>query len=133
MSPTFLHRLSSTRLLVPIVLPLVLALAACGGGLLDGADEPPSVSLAIGASSAAPGAVVRLAAAAVDDKGVDQVAFFRVETNGTNTQLGVDTTQPYELDTVVPANATGTLRYFARATDTTDQSTDSATVSLTVR
>jgi hypothetical protein len=125
MSTTFIWRLSSILLLLPVV--------ACGGGLLDDDDEPPAVSLAIGASSAAPGAVVRLAAAAVDDKGVDQVVFFRIETNGENTQLGVDTTQPYELDTVVPAGATGTLRYFARATDTTDQSTDSASVSLTVR
>ena len=128
MSPTFLHRLPSALLALP-----VLALVACGGGLLGGADEPPSVSLAIGASSAAPEAVVRLAAAAIDDKGVDQVAFYRVETNGENTRLGVDTTEPYEIDTVVPRTATGTLRYFARATDTTNQSTDSATVSLTVR
>jgi hypothetical protein len=125
MKATFLHRLSSCLLVLPLV--------ACGGGLLDGDDEPPSISLAIGASSAAPGAVVRLAAAAIDDEGVEKVVFFRVETNGENTQLGVDTTEPYELDTVVPTGASGTLRFFARATDTADQSTDSATVSLTVR
>ena len=87
----------------------------------------------IGASSAVPGATVRLAAAAIDDEGVEKVVFFRVETNGENTQLGVDTTEPYELDTVVPTGASGTLRFFARATDTADQTTDSATVSLTVR
>jgi hypothetical protein len=115
---------------------LLLLLAGCGGSLYlstGTGDEPPAVSLALGANSAAQGATVRLAAAAVDDNGVALVAFFRVEADGRQTPLGIDTAAPYEVDTVVPTDASGSVRFFARATDTANQAADSAVVSLAVR
>ena len=111
-------------------------LAGCGGGVylsLGGSfDEPPTVSLVASVSSAVPGQAVRLAAAASDDHGVDQVAFFRIENDSSQTPLGVDFSPPYELDTLVPATARLQVRYFARATDTAGQRRESATVTITL-
>jgi hypothetical protein len=116
---------------------LTLALAGCGGGLFVGFGEvgffdssPPEVSLAT-ASSARPGDTIRLSAAAADDFGIDQVAFFRDE--GIDVVLlGADGDAPYEQDTQIPLNAVGSVQYFARATDIDGNVTQSATVSVTV-
>lgn len=124
------------------IMSLVLcgALAACGGGIYVGFDlggpndRPPSVALTSNLSDAVAGATVRLAAAATDDFGVDQVAFYREEGNGAATLLGVDTAEPYQFDATIPISPVGTVwRYFARATDGVGQRTDSALVSITVR
>jgi len=114
----------------------LLALSACGGGLFlqlgDGFDDsPPSVSLAASPSSAAPGQTVRLVAAAADDFGIAQVAFFRND-GGTSTSLGVDCCAPYELDTQLPPGAAGSVQFFARATDDAGRVTQSEPVSVAV-
>ena len=96
-------------------------LAACGGGVYlgielgDSGDDDPSVALTAAVSEAPAGATVRLAAAASDDFGVDAVSFYREDAQGA-VLLGTDGRAPYELDTVIPASAPGTVwRYFARA------------------
>jgi hypothetical protein len=114
-------------------------LAACGGGIFigielgDPGDEDPSVGLTAAVSEAPAGATVRLAAAASDDFGVDAVSFYREDAQGA-VLLGTDGLAPYEIDTVIPASAPGTVwRYFARAFDGAGQSSDSAPVDITVR
>lgn len=119
------------------VLALPLLLAGCGGGLyleFGADDDPPSVSLAAGATSAAPGQAVRLAAAASDDDFVLEVRFYRVEPGGSTVFLGSDDRSPYDWDAVIPANAArgSTYRFFARAVDSFGQSRDSDTVAVTV-
>jgi hypothetical protein len=114
-------------------------LTACGGGIYlgfelgDPADQPPSVALTASATEAAAGSVVRLAAAASDDFGIDAVSFYREDAQGA-VLLGSDALAPYEFDTVIPASSPGTVwRYFARAVDGAGQSSDSAAVPITVR
>jgi len=114
-------------------------LAACGGGVFigiemgDPGDEEPSVALTAAVSEAAAGATVRLAAAASDDFGVDVVSFYREDAQGA-VLLGSDGLAPYQIDTVIPASAPGTVwRYFARAIDGAGQRSDSAPVDITVR
>jgi hypothetical protein len=114
-------------------------LTACGGGVYlgielgDPGDRDPSVALTASATEAPAGATVRLAAAASDDFGVDAVSFYREDAQGL-VLLGTDGLTPYELDTVIPASASGTVwRYFARAVDGAGQSSDSAVVQITVR
>ena len=82
-------------------------------------------------TSAAPGRVVRLVAAASDDYGVVRVQFYRVVDSG-SVSLGSDGDEPYELDTTLPSDATGTVQFFARAVDQADQWRESNTVSVTV-
>lgn len=127
------------RLAVLVVLA-VCGLAACGGGIYlglgygDDLDQPPGVALTASAIEALPGATVRLAAAATDDFGVDEVQFLRRNDDGRDSALGSDGSAPYELDITVPAVPAGTvLRYLARAVDGARQSTDSTLVSITVR
>jgi hypothetical protein len=115
-------------------------LAGCGGGIYlglgygDDLDLPPSVALTASVTEALPGAAVRLAAAATDDFGIDEVVFLRREDDGSDTSLGIDGSEPYALDITVPAVAAGTvLRYFAQAVDGARQRSNSALVSITVR
>jgi len=115
---------------------LMFVLAGCGGGVFLGFGDfgfdssPPSVSL-VTASSAQRGETVRLSAAAADDFGIDQVAFFR-EDGVDVVLLGADGTAPYEQDTQIPLNAVGSVHYFARATDFDGNVTQSATATVTV-
>jgi hypothetical protein len=118
----------------------LLALAAAGlvgcyGSLSLGIgpdDDPPSVSLAAAPTTAAPGELIGLVAAANDDYDVREVQFFRVDVGG-DTLLGRDSSAPYALETALPAGAAGTVRYFARAVDDAGQDSDSADVVVTVR
>jgi hypothetical protein len=99
-----------------------MALTACGVGLSFGFgpdDDPPSVSLAAPAS-AAPGARIGLVAAASDDYVVREVLFFRIDA-GSDTLLGRDRSEPYALETSLPADAFGEVRYFAVAVDDAGQ------------
>jgi hypothetical protein len=118
---------------------LLLALiAGCGGGVFlgigDVGDQPPAVALTSSVAEAPAGTTVRLAAAASDDFGVDSVAFYREEPTGPATLLATDVRPPYQVDTALPAGATGTVwRYFARAFDGAGQHGDSAAVEITVR
>jgi hypothetical protein len=116
---------------------LLLALAGCGGGFFVagigdiGFDSaPPSVSLTT-VDSAARGDTVRLSAAAADDFGIDQVAFFREEGIGL-VVLSEDATPPYETDTQIPLNALGPVTYLAIATDIDGNSTQSPRVTVSV-
>jgi hypothetical protein len=125
------------RLLTCTLLPLLpLALAACEAGLYFGIgpdDDPPSVSLVATATSAAPGERIGLVAAASDDYRVDDVSFYRVESNGGNTLLARDSTDPFSVETVMPSGAVSTVQFFARARDDAGQERDSALVSVAVR
>lgn len=119
---------------------VLLALAAAGltgcyGSLSFGIgpdDDPPSVSLAAAPTTAAPGELIGLVAAANDDYAVSEVQFFRVDVGG-NTLLGRDSSAPYAIETALPAGASGSVRYFARAVDDAGQDSDSQDVVVTVR
>jgi len=116
-------------------LTLALLLAGCGGGIYLGwsDDDPPSVSLAAGSTSAAPGQSVQLAAAASDDDYVTEVDFYRIDPNGNTVFLGYDTRGPYDWTAVMPPFAAGNVvHFFARAVDSAGQWTDSETVAVTV-
>ena len=112
-----------------------LALSGCGGGfyfnfgsdLGFGDGSAPDVSLASASTTAAPGQSVRLVAAASDDVGIDSVAFYRVDGDA-DIALGSDGSAPYEWDAPIPAGASGTLQFFAIATDVAGNSTRSASV-----
>jgi hypothetical protein len=114
-----------------------LALTACGGGVYFGwgpdGDQPPSVSLTAAVTSAAPGQSIRLVAAATDDFGVDSVALWRIERDGSAGEVISDSAWPWEFTTTIPADASGSVRYFARATDDVGQQSDSGTVTVAVR
>ena len=116
---------------------LAAVLAGCGGGLQLGigtnANDPPSVTLVAGAAKGARGNALVLFADASDDDAVSRVVFFRVNEDDSSTDLGSDSSRPYTLEVTLPDVDTiaGTsVRYFARAVDSDDESTDSATVSV---
>jgi hypothetical protein len=126
----------SLRSLAPFA--AALAIAGCGGGVflgfnfgdIDG-DGAPSVSLAVTPVSAAPGGAVRLVAAASDASGIDSVQFFRLD-GDVAVSLGADGNEPFEWATALPADAAGSVRFFARATDGVGQRADSNVVSVSV-
>ena len=128
-------RISLRRCALVLCGVVACALSACGGGfyfnfgsdLGFGDGSAPDVSLASASTSAAPGQSVHLVAAASDDVGIDSVAFFRVDADA-DIALGSDGSAPYEWDAPVPAGASGTLQFFAIATDVAGNSTRSAAV-----
>lgn len=109
-----------------------LLLAGCGGGLWisigdddwDGDGTDPSVSLTTAASSVPAGGTLRVVAAASDDSGIDEVAFYRDDA-GTWTRLGSDGSEPYEWLVPVPADGRTTVIVLARATDNSGERGDS--------
>jgi hypothetical protein len=110
--------------------------SGCGGGLFvgwsgGGDNTPPSVNLTSAATSALAGQPVRFVAAASDENGVERVAFFRVDPDGT-TLLGTDFSTPYEWTATAPADGRATLAVFARAVDFEGNAADSPTVSVTI-
>jgi hypothetical protein len=114
---------------------LCAALAACGVGLSIGIgpdDDSPSVSLAAAPSEAAPGERIGLVAAASDDYVVREVQFYRVDPGG-DRLIGRDNSEPYAVETALPIDATGDVRYFARAVDDAGQEADSQEVAVAVR
>ena len=116
--------------------PLLLA-SACGGGFYFGAhsssgfgdDTSPTVSLA-SVSTVQAGQELTLVAAASDAEGIDNVTFYSVE-NGTSTVIGSDVSAPYELTLTAPTGSTE-LVVFARATDNSGNTADSASITITV-
>lgn len=94
-------------------------------------DAPPDVSLAVSPGSAYPGTTLELAASATDDGYVDFVEFFRMSGGGA-VYLGSDSQRPYGLRTVLPDTADTSVAYFARAVDSSGQSSDSDWVRVTV-
>ena len=120
----------------PLALLAVLGLGACGGGFYlgyDGSfdDTPPSVSLAVASTSVRAGDVLHISAAAADDSGIDNVAFYRLDGNAA-VRLGSDGREPYDWDLVVPSDGRSVLTLFARATDWNGNRTDSVAVSVDV-
>jgi hypothetical protein len=115
---------------------LAALLAGCGGGVYLGydyiPDDPPSVDLVVSTDVAAPNEAVRLLAAASDDFAVDRVSFYRIDA-GRSVLLVTDRSAPWQLDTLVPADAVGSVRYFARAVDDAGQSRDSVVVTVLVQ
>ena len=118
-----------------IAIAAATLVAGCNAGLyldIGPRDEPPSVSLAASPAEASRGDTIGLVAAAADDYRVVEVAFYRVDSSG-NTLLGRDSSAPFAIDTVLPAGASGEVRYLARATDDAGQLGDSAVVAVAVR
>jgi hypothetical protein len=124
----------------PVLAALLAALVAlgptgCYGSFSLGVgpdDDPPSVSLAAAPTTAAPGELIGLVAAADDDYAVREVQFLRIDVGG-RTLLGIDSSAPYALETAVPVGAAGSVRYVARANDDAGQDRDSHEVVVTVR
>lgn len=109
--------------------------SACNVGLSLGIgpdDDPPSVSLAAAPSVASPGERIGLVAAASDDFDLREVQFWRIGPGG-DTLLGIDSSAPYAIETTLPVDAAGEVRYFARAVDDADQRTRSDEVVVVVR
>jgi hypothetical protein len=113
-----------------------LSLGGCGGGLYIGWGNygdtiAPSVSIAAGQTSVAAGGVLRVAAAASDESGIDSVAFYRLD-GEVATRLGSDGGEPYQWDVAVPADGRTTISVFARARDAWGNEADSALLTVPV-
>jgi hypothetical protein len=113
-----------------------LLLAACGGGVYfgfgDGFDDfPPVVNLAATVVSVQAGQSARFVAAASDENGIDEVAFYRVDATQ-SVLVARDDTVPYEALVQAPADGRTSLSVFARATDDFGNQTDSQVVTITV-
>ncbi len=104
-----------------------------GGGLLklqasSSPNQAPTVALtapANGSTYTAPATITLNATASDSDGSITKVEFYR----GT-TKLGEDTSAPYSLN--LTSVAAGSYSYFARATDNSGATTDSAAVTVTV-
>jgi hypothetical protein len=116
-----------------------LLLAGCGGGISlgytwvddpDYIDAPPVVQMSPLPPVVQVGGTLRLGAAAADEDGIDEVAFYRID-GPFATFLGADQVPPYQVDTVIPGDRF-TVSYFARAFDRAGRRTDSAVVSADV-
>lgn len=112
-------------------------LAGCGGGFFLGIEIgddglAPSVSLAASATSVRAGDIVQLVAAASDENGIDNVAFYQLDALGTAALLGADGASPYQWSVAVGSAAGGSVRFFARATDGSGVRADSNVVTVNV-
>jgi hypothetical protein len=115
---------------------LAAPLAGCGIGLSLGVnvgDQPPAVSIAASADFGAPGSVIQLVAAASDDFGVDSVAFYRIEADGSLTLLATDFSEPYQTAATLIGAVGGRVSFVARATDSAGQRSESAPVQVALR
>jgi Bacterial Ig domain len=121
------RRLARWRIASALLLP-ALVLAGCGGS----EGEDPEITLAVAPTSAAAGATITLLALATDEDGsVEEVEMYRLTSSG-NVLLGTLNSQPYQMQVDLPDDASGTVSFFARAIDDDDNTTDSATVTVTV-
>lgn len=127
------------RIAAPCIAAAAAAvLAGCGIGIgidIGPDDDPPSVSLSIDRNAAAPGEGIVLTAQASDDYDVWDVDFYRLEAGGRATFVCNDRTPAYHCATTIPSGAQrgSTVNYFARATDSGGQQTDSLVVGVTVQ
>ena len=113
---------------------VALSLAGCGGSLYlswGNTDVPPQVSLAVAPTQASAGQQVQLVAAVSDNSGVARVEFFRLVSSG-SVSLGTDNGEPYQLVATLPAGATGSVQFFARAISQGGQTRDSNLATVTV-
>lgn len=106
-----------------------LLLTACGGTAPSPSDTtPPTVTLTATPTTVAAAGTVTLTAKASDDVGVTGVTFYRG-----NTEIGTDTTAPYEARDNVTAAQNGDVVYRAVATDADgNKGEDSATVTVRI-
>lgn len=121
---------------LPALALVAMLMAGCGGGVFLGFgsgfdDSPPSVTLSTAATGVAAGQTVRFVAAAADENGIDNVAFYRVDVDG-SVLLGSDLSRPYEWTVSAPADGRTTLSVFARATDNNGNRADSDVVTVAV-
>jgi len=116
---------------------IALLLAGCGGGLYLGWGDccdsgAPSVSITTAQTSVAAGGSLHVVAAAADnDSGIDEVAFYRVD-GGIDTRLGSDGSAPYAWDVPVPADGRSSVSVFARARDGAGNTADSNRLTIAV-
>lgn len=130
--------LQATRA-IPALL-LLGVLAGCGGGLFfnigdvddDDDGQAPTIALTVNPSSAAAGATVTLTASASDADGIESVTFFRLDDDDARVLLSAVGTQPFQLNVIVPTDATGQVRFVARATDNAGDRADSSAVTVTI-
>lgn len=119
--------------LAALTAALPLLLAGCGGGvyLEFSDDDPPEVDLATSTSRAFPGETVRLSAFATDDDFVVEVAFYREESDGSLTLLGIDDRAPFQWNATMPDVPRNVVVYFAaRAYDSVGQRSGTATAAV---
>ena len=119
--------------LAALTAALPLLLAGCGGGvyLEFSDDDPPEVDLATSTSRAFPGETVRLSAFATDDDFVVEVAFYREESDGSLTLLGIDDRAPFQWNATMPDVPRNVVVYFAaRAYDSVGQRSSTATAAV---
>ena len=118
-----------------LVVPLLAAVAACGGGVYVDATvppgPPPDISIASSTDVASRGEPIRLIGAVTASNGVDYVSFFRIDF-GVATPLGTIFRPPLQWDTSIPINAGNTVSYYARACDAMGQCTNSLVISVNV-
>ena len=118
-----------------LVVPLLAAVAACGGGVYVDATlppgPPPDISIASSTDVASRGEPIRLIGAVTASNGVDYVSFFRIDF-GVATPLGTIFRPPLQWDTSIPINAGNTVSYYARACDAIGQCTNSPVISVIV-
>ena len=132
--PKFLRRATAAL----AALAAAASLAACGGGIYVGwgdddfDDFDPVVSVAAAAASVRAGESARFVAAASDENGIDEVAFYRLDAGNSAVLIGRDTSVPYEMLVSAPADGRTSLSVFARATDRSGRQGDSAAVSIPV-
>ncbi len=129
-APTGRSRMQHLRA-APWLAAAALGLLLNGCSSSEDSEGAPSVTLAATPTSAAAGAVVLLIAVASDDQGVSEVRFYRVD-SGANPLLGTRNTSPSQLQATLPAHATGSVAYFARAVDADDNTTDSNQAAVTI-
>lgn len=116
---------------------ITLLLAGCGGGLYLGWGDccdsgAPSVSITTAQTSVAAGGSLHVVAAAADNEsGIDEVAFYRVD-GGIDTRLGSDGSAPYAWDVPVPADGRSSVSVFARARDGAGNTADSNRLTIAV-
>jgi len=122
------------RLVRALTATAALALVGCGGSLYLGwgnTDVPPQVSIAVAPTQASAGQLVQLVAAVSNDSGVARVEFFRLVSSG-SVSLGSDNSAPYQLGATLPAGATGSVQFFARAISQGGLTSDSNLATVTI-
>lgn len=118
------------------LLVTVLVLGGCGGGFNDffanSRGRDPTVTLAVAPNPVLRGQTLQLVAAATGDPAIDEVAFFSVGTDGALVRLGSVGIAPFVWTQRVASDASGTLRYQARVTDSGGRTADSVIVEVPI-
>ncbi|MFN9707822.1 MAG: hypothetical protein ACK53K_00400 [Burkholderiales bacterium] len=111
--------------------PVLLGLAACGGGFED-VGPPPQVSLTVSTSVAFRGEGLLLRASAYAANGMEHVRFYRLDDGVPPVLLGAVWSPPPNWNTAVPINAGPFVSFMARACDQEGLCSDSNIVTVSV-